>query len=173
MSTNSGGLSDPPDRNKLYSDVAQNHGLNSTTPARAGGGVKNSEVRLRSFAEIIASEKTERNILEIKLKKIAADDENGVKMKPLSFDNLGELVFDVLTIDHTQCIGFNYSSGRYDTREIKFKSGVDISPYIKEPFEFMGHEVYTQKQMNNMTKVTFKNVPDEEIIHLCRPTATL
>lgn len=172
MSTNSGGLSDPPDRNKLYSDVAQNQGLNSTTPARAGGGVKNSEVGLRSFAEIIASEKTDRNILEIKLKKIAVDDENGVKMKPLSFDNLGELVFDVLNIDHTQCIGFNYSSGRYDTREIKFKSGVDISPYIKEPFEFMGHEVYTQKQMNNMTKVTFKNVPfnvpDEEIIQLCK-----
>ena len=134
--------------------------------------MKNPEVRLRSFAEIIATEKSNRNILEIKLKKIATDDENVVKVKPLSFDNLGELVFDVLNIDPAQCIGFNYSSGRYDTREIKFRPGIDISPYIKEPFEFMGHEVYTQKQMNNMMKVTFKNVPfnvpDEEIIQLCK-----
>ena len=151
MSSNSGGMSDSPG-NRLYSDVALNKGLDSTTPASVGGGVKNPpDVRLRSFAEIIATEKSNRNILEIKLKKIATDDEN-VKVKPLSFDNLGELVFDVLSIDPAQCIGFNYSSGRYDTREIKFRPGVDISLYIKDPFEFMGHEVYTQKQMNNMIK---------------------
>ena len=172
MSSNSGGMADPHGGNRLYSDVAQNQGLDSTTPAAVGGGVKSPNVRLRSFAEIVASEKSNRNILEIKLKKIATDDENVVKVKPLSFDNLGELVFDVLNIDHAQCVGFNYSTGRYDTREIKFRPGVDISPYIKEPFEFMGHEVYTQKQMNNMMKVTFKNVPfnvpDEEIIQLCK-----
>ena len=132
MSSNSGGTSDSPG-NRLYSDVAMNKGLDSTTPATVGGGVKNPNVRLRSFAEIIATEKSNRNILEIKLKKIATDDEN-VKVKPLSFDNLGELVFDVLSIDPAQCIGFNYTSGRYDTREIKFRSEVDISPYIKDPF---------------------------------------
>ena len=172
MSSNSGGMADPYGGNRLYSDVAQNQGLDSTTPAAVGGGVNSPNVRLRSFAEIVASEKSNRNILEIKLKKVATDDENVVKVKPLSFDNLGELVFDVLNIDHAQCVGFNYSTGRYDTREIKFRPGVDISPYIKEPFEFMGHEVYTQKQMNNMMKVTFKNVPfnvpDEEIIQLCK-----
>ena len=100
MSSNSGGMSNPPG-NRLYSDVALNKGLDSTTPATEGGGVMNPEVRLRSFAEIIAAEKSNRNILEIKLKKIqqptvAIDDENIVKVKPLSFDNLGELVFDVL-----------------------------------------------------------------------------
>ena len=111
MSSNSGGTTDPPGGTRLYSDVALNQGLDSTTPATVGGGVKNPNVRLRSFAEIVASEKSNRNILEIKLKKIATDDENAVKVKPLSFDNLGELVFDVLNIDHAQCVGFNYSTG--------------------------------------------------------------
>ena len=69
MSSNSGGMPDPPGGNRLYSDVALNHGLDPTTPATVGGGVKNPNVRLRSFAEIIASEKSNRNILEIKLNK--------------------------------------------------------------------------------------------------------
>ena len=37
--------------------------------------------------------------------------------------------------------------------------------------EFRGHEITARRQRNNVTKVTFKNVPlnipDEEILHLC------
>jgi hypothetical protein len=44
--------------------------------------------------------------------------------------------------------------------------------YIKSNLVFKGHEVYTERQMNNMTRVSFRNVPfnvpDEEIIQLCK-----
>ena len=47
---------------------------------------------------------------------------------------------------------------------------MDISPYMGFN-EFMGHEITTRRQRNNVTKVTFRNVPlnipDEEILHLC------
>ena len=49
---------------------------------------------------------------------------------------------------------------------------MDISLYIKNGLIFKGHEVNTKKQINNLTKVTFRNVPfnipDEEIIELCK-----
>jgi hypothetical protein len=55
---------------------------------------------------------------------------------------------------------------------VKFKPGVDISPYIRSSFLFKGYEVSTMKQMKNATKVSFRNVPfsvpDEEIIELCK-----
>ena len=131
---------------------------------------------MRSFAEIINSEQVNRNILEIKLKKIQPSEENNAYAKPITFDDLGEIVFDVLKIDPSQCIGYNYSTGHYDTREVKFRPGVDVSPYIKSTFEFKGHEVYTQKQMKHLTKITFRNVPfsvpDEEIIQLCKSYGT-
>ena len=55
--------------------------------------------------------------------------------------------------------------------EVKFKQGIDIYIFIKSSLEFKGHEVSTKKQVNNLTKVTFRNVPfnipDVEIIELC------
>ena len=75
-------------------------------------------------------------------------------VKCLNFDDIGELIFDVLKVDPSQCHGYNYSTGRYNTREIKFKTGVDISPYIKSTFMFKDHEVSTMKQMKNATKVS-------------------
>ena len=64
-----------------------------------------------------------------------------------------------------------YSTGRYNVHEVKFKQGIDIYIFIKSSLEFKGHEVSTKKQVNNLTKVTFRNVPfnilDEEIIELC------
>ena len=170
MSGASGGPK-PPDQARLYSQAAT--GSFSATSARVEGGGNATEVRMRSFAEILASEHQERNILEIHLTRLSTEENNVMtKVKALTYDDLGELIFDVLNVDYSQCAGFNYTTGRYDTREIKFKSGVDLSPYIRSGIVFKGHEVSTKKQMNNMTKVTFRNVPfnipDEEIIQLCR-----
>ena len=93
-----------------------------------------------------------------------------IKHRNLTFDEISEFLFDILKISPSDCLRFNYVTGRYDTKEVMFKPGVDISPYIGF-FEFMEHEITTRKQRSNVTKVTFKNVPlnvpDDEIIHLC------
>ena len=159
-----GGGDEPPDRtgggNGLYSQVAAPPGSLSATSVMTVGGGDANDVRMRSFAEIIASEKQQRNILEINLTKLSTSENNTVtKSKPLNFDDLAELVFDVLKIDHKLCAGFNYSTGRYDTREVKFNPGVDLSPYIVSNIVFKNHEVSTKKQMNNLSKMSFINVP--------------
>jgi hypothetical protein len=87
--------------NGLYSQVAAPPGSLSATSVMTVGGGDANDVRMRSFAEIIASEKQQRNILEINLTKLSRSENNTVtKAKPLKFDDLAELVFDVLKIDH-------------------------------------------------------------------------
>ena len=145
------------------------------TSAWAGGGVlggKNSTAQ-RNFAKIIEDEKSNRNILEIQLVKIVTENEGVIsKPRPLTYDDLGELLFDILKIDPSHCLGFDYNSGRFDTKQIKLKPGVDTKPYVTDqPINFKEHSVSVRKQMSNITRVTFKNVPlnvpDEEIVHLC------
>ena len=156
-------------------DENNHRSLDSMTSARAeGGGTSSQGPKLRSFAEIIAEEKSNRNIIQIHLKKITEVQENGDSIKPrsLNFDDLGELIFDILGINYDDCLSFNFSSGRYDTREVKIKPGIDVTPYLTtlEPLVFKGHEVRVKKQRNNVTKITFKhvplNIPDEELLHL-------
>ena len=107
------------------------NGSLSTTSAWAGGRGDGQEVRMRSFAEILAAESTQRNILEIHLIRINNDQNDAQSTgRNLNFDDLGELIFDVLNINPDDCLGFNYSTGRYDTREIKFKPLIDISQHI-------------------------------------------
>ena len=128
----------------------------------------------RTFEQIIDDEQKYRNILEINLVKndIVNSDGTTGKAKSLSFDDIGEFLFDTLNIDPENCISFNFSTGRYDQREIKFKSDVDISPYVRvTPVDFKDHLITVRKQRQNITRVTFKNVPlnvpDEEILNLC------
>ena len=143
------------------------------TSAWAGGaGLAGSPRKLRSFAEIIAEQKSSRNILVINLIKQQQTDVDGNITKPrnLNFDEIGTFIFDVLKIPQSHCMRFNYVTCRYDTKEVMLKPGVDISPYLGTN-EFLGHLITTTKQLNNVTKVTFKNVPlnipDEEILNLC------
>ena len=141
-------------------------------PPSARAEISN-EVKMRTFAEILASEQ-QRNILEINITRMNITDGNGgsTRAKALNFDDLAELIFDVLKIDHNLCAGYNYSTGRYETWDVKFKPGVDLSTYIKSTLVFKGHKVFTKRQMNNLTRVSFRNVPfnipDEEIIQLCK-----
>ena len=123
---------------------------------------------MRSFDEIIADAKCNRNILEINLKKNTVDDQ---KPPNLTFDQIGELLFDRLKINSDDCLRFNFSSHRYDTREVFLKPNIDLSPYITEIDDFYGHSITTKRQSSKITRVSFRNVPlnvpDEEIIHLC------
>ena len=64
MSDSSGG-DKPPDKTILNQHDGHPKATLSTTSAWASGGNAGSEVRMRSFAEIIAEEKQQRNILEI------------------------------------------------------------------------------------------------------------
>ena len=68
------------------------------------------------------------------------------KAKALTHDDLGELIFDVLNVDYKDCLCFNYSRGKCETREKKFKSGVDLTPYIKTGLVYKDHEASTKKQ---------------------------
>ena len=184
MSTNSGGGDgggNPPfqnqpsiEANSMTPALARDGNTTSlpTTSAWAGGGPTERPTRMRSFAEIMAEQKLNRNILEIIMKKKPTIDSSGNVTNPknLTFDDLGTFIFDTMKIKAEDCLRFNYTLGRYDTREVMFKAGVDMTPYLGF-YEFMGHEITTRRQRNNVTKVTFKNVPlnipDEEVIHLC------
>ena len=130
-----------------------------------------ASLKMRTFEEIIADAKSNRNILEIHLKKKIPTDDPSKKPTNLTYDQLGELLFDVLQIKTDDCLRLNFSTSRYDTREVVLKPSVDLLPYIKVIDDFYGHTVTTCKQSSNIVRVSFRNVPanvpDEEILHLC------
>lgn len=145
----------------------------TATPAWAGGSVTGG-ITTRSFAQILEDEKKDRNILEIQLNCNTITSESGSqsKAKNLTYEDIGELLFDILEINPEDCISFNFNTGRYDQREIKFKPKIDTTPYIRVlPFTFKDHSITVKKQRQNITRVTFRNVPlnvpDEEILTLC------
>ena len=93
--------------------------LRTGTPAWAGDSVSGGQTR--SFEQIIQEEKRNRNIIEIQLTKIQRSDENGKILRPksLTFEELGELIFDVFEIKPEDCIAINLNTGRYNQREVK------------------------------------------------------
>ena len=134
--------------------------------------VKTVPYRNRTFQEILADETKDRNILEINLKKIIPADQPQSKPPNLTHEQLGELIFDKLKIKLENCLRFNFTSARYDTREISLLPGIDLSPFVTSIENFYGHNITTRTQSTNILKVTFRqvplNVPDEEILHLCK-----
>ena len=134
---------------------------NSLTYAKAAGGISDNE-HVKKYSEIIAQQKINRNVLEIRLKKLklnlSESNEEGTA-KNLSFDDVSELIFETLGFQFEDCIGVDYYTGRYDTREVHLKSNVDPSKYItREPVVFMNHEVTVSKMITDVVKVVFKNV---------------
>ena len=67
----------------------------------------------RTFSQIIAEEKSQRNILEIHLRKIPVI-QNQVPTKPknLTFDDIGDFLFDVLKLNPDDCLKFDFTTGR-------------------------------------------------------------
>ena len=146
------------------------------TYALALGGAAGGSNILRKYEEIIAQQKTQRNVLQIKIKKIipyGKDPRDPANQpKGLNIDDLSKLVFEFINVKFEECHGVDFYTGRYDTREIVFKPEVDTTKYITtEPLEFKQHEIVIKKMLNEATKVTFRNVPiyvpDEEILHMC------
>ena len=114
----------------------------TTTSEKSGGGTDSGPCRMRSFEEIIAHEKKNRNILIVKLSKIVTF-VNGkeVKEKNLGMEEMGELMFEVIKLKIEDCAGLSLSTSRYDTKEINLKPGKDPTPYLLQPFDFKGHEI--------------------------------
>ena len=146
----------------------------TVTAPWAVGSVSGGNIITRSFAQIIEDEKKDRNILEIQLNRnnVMNTDGSTGKAKNITYEDLGELLFDILKINPEDCISFNFNSGRYDQREIKFKPDINTTPFVRVvPFPFKDHSVTVKKQRQNITRVTFRNVPlnvpDEEILTLC------
>ena len=141
--------------------------------SKEGGGPVGAK-KMRSFAQILADEKETRNILEIKLTKCTVVEDGKDKLaKSLMYEQVGELLFDVLKFKPEHCAGVALSTSRYDTKEIKLKPGVDPMQYLTTaPIKFLDHEVEVRIQSAKVTQVVFKhvplNIPDEEIIHLCQ-----
>ena len=152
-------------------------------PARVGhgvsGGPTNQPTNPRPFSQIIIEETASRNTIQFHLRKIPIM-ENGKATSPknLTFDQLGEFIFDILKVDPEHCLALDLTTGRYDTRELKLKTEVDVTPYLSTsyPYIFMNHEITVQKVLKNVIKICFKNVPmsvpDEEILHLCKAYST-
>ena len=138
------------------------------------GGSQGATKQMRTFAQILADEKENRNILEIKLtKKLIGVDGTQIKPEHLSLERIGELMFDVIKLKASDCQRVAIVTNRYDTKEVMLKHGVDPTPYLTtEPFIFYDHEVIVRRQSSKSIQVSFKDVPlcipDEEIINLCK-----
>ena len=130
--------------------------LPATSDWAGGRGGAEEHVKLRSYEEIIADAKTNRNILEIQLKKNIINNE---KPANLTFDQIGELLFDRLKIQVEDCLRLNLTSYRYDTKDVVLKPNIDLTPYIVEIEDFYGHKVITKPQSSKITRVSFRNVP--------------
>ena len=153
-------LKSPPPISKHNSDQK------AATKAWAMGGAPGGTSNMSTFSQIIEEEKTNRNIIEIHIMKTTS------RPKNLTFDDIGEFLFDIMKINPDDCLSFDYTTGRYDSRQIKLKPSINLTPYITTtPITFMEHEITIKKQLSNVTKVIFKNmplnVPNEEILNLC------
>ena len=75
------------------------------TDKSVSGGI----LTTRTFEQIIDDEQKYRNILEINLVKNDIVNSDGItgKAKSLSFDDIGEFLFDTLNIDPENCISLD------------------------------------------------------------------
>ena len=112
----------------------------TTTPSRnaanlpwVGCNIKGNNLQLRPYHQII-SESNSINanvIVQIKLVKIIKDP-NFPDRKPTSLTDaqVGELLFDILGLDHKACLELDMRTGRYDTREMLVPANTDLSKLL-------------------------------------------
>ena len=109
-----------PPRSDISTTTSSLHHQQPLTYAKALGGANGGAPNVRKYAEIIAQQKAERNFLELRIKKVSQiNRDTGVvlyKPKNLSFDDIIEFIFEILSIQFEDCIGVDLNAGRYDTR---------------------------------------------------------
>ena len=52
------------------------------------------------------------------------------KFRNLTYDEIGSFLFDVHKINPTDCLRFNYATGRFNMKEVMFKPNVDTSKFV-------------------------------------------
>ena len=149
---------------------------NAANPPWVGCTIKGNNLQLRPYHQII----TESNsinanvIVQLKLVKLIKDP-NFPDLKPINLTDsqVGELLIDVLGLDHKYCLEIDMKTGQYDTRQLLVPANTDLSKILTthSPHIFKYHEVFISLLNNQYTKVTFRGVPigtpDEELLYLC------
>lgn len=115
----------PPDRGSdLGITPLGQQKTDATTGTSSGLG---DSAKLRSFAQIIAEEAENRNILKMTKQQISEDGETKLAQH-LTIEDVSVLVFDAMKLKPEQCLGIALSTSRYDTKEANLKPGVDVTP---------------------------------------------
>ena len=138
MSSASGGGATPPSisQQSTTSSPGQVSGHSAWAGAGAlGGTIMNN----RTFEQIIDEEKKTRNIIEIHLTRNSTEEPQENQPRGLTFDDLGELIFDVIKINPDDCISFDYNTGRFDTKHIKLKPNVQADPFVTTTPDMQKH----------------------------------
>ena len=164
MTTFSGGQPPgvgPPDNQTLASSMLNNPGLKSPTFSATNLGpglksmadvVKNSSggpPNMRSFAQILEQEKKDRNILELRINKMRTEEAPPPTFNSnnMSAEDIGELLFDILKLNPSHCLAYDYNTGRNDTKQVKLKPGIPVVDILaKSPLEFKGFKVVVSQQ---------------------------
>ena len=139
MSSTSGGGGPPTfqanqDSNSEHSYPGQVSGHSAWAGAGALGG---ASLNNRTFEQIIEEEKKTRNIIEIHLTRNPAE---GTQPRALTFDDLGELIFDVIKINPDDCVSFDYNTVCFDTKHIQLKHSIQADQLVAtSPILFKGH----------------------------------
>ena len=74
--------------------------------------VSGGNLKTRTFAQIIEDENTQRNILEIQINGIEKPNPTGPPSRPksLTYEDIGELLLNILEINLDECISFNFNT---------------------------------------------------------------
>jgi hypothetical protein len=130
---------------------------------------------------------TKHNVLEISVKRqvptpapqppvgtqpsLPTDPTIGPDERPaLSLDDFSDFLFFDLKIKPEDCLSLAHSVSHFDSKEVCFKPGVDISDYCVSEHLFKGYCISTRIQSSRTVRVTFRDVPhyiyNEELFNI-------
>ena len=117
---------EPPDRGKPPPLNSSESVIPSTVTSSGMGGSEGGiiEKKNRTFEQIVADEKKNRNILEVKITRKQVEENGELKpAKALTLDDVSVMIFDVIGVKPQDCLGVALYTSRYDTKEspLEFK----------------------------------------------------
>ena len=125
--------------------------------SKAKGGMSD---KVRIYADIILKQKKERTMIELKFTRKKNDDDNSRTNRNVDADVVGEYIFSELKVKPEEIQEIDLNTGRYDTKQILFRNGVNIDSYLNNfPDTYLDYYVTVSRMTQNERKVTFKNVP--------------